>query len=543
MNEKNINKLIEYSHGRISTTVSNRKILGLFFLLFLFALKLLGEKVRSIKCARSPFFFNVYTSHGYFIPIKKKRVINDALNKDKNMLYVYLMRRWFRYRLNLFRDTRIFFLSTCCFFFFIQYLSIKIVYWEQIPTPTLTRLHSDLPITFNLQSYSVCHPDKLYLENITSYYHQYSKQQTCFLIEHLDGGPWWSYVTHEFAEILTYLKELGIKFNIPYRSFSPESDFNSETNLTKYFLNACYFDENLYDKNKTLIIILIWDINRLLWHEMTDQWNFLLKTLQIRLMVFIDDLHYTEKEYFLSRQYLFQSITSEIFSTYAYLFHNYYYNISSSKITWLPHAASYLSYHSINQSAQNLLFVSGANMFEWYPCRARGFLMCQKRKDLTACLRHPGYGKTMKNNTSLFYGGKRYFSYMQQYKFGLGTCQSVHYAIAKLFELPANGLVLVTTDDLIPVLERLKLYYNEHFLTVKCSTVNQLTSEIIYLQSLSKDKINNIRRKSQDIIHERHMTQHRSKLLHVRLLAQALIASSSSDNERIKWEQWGRDCY
>jgi hypothetical protein len=182
-------------------------------------------------------------------------------------------------------------------------------------------------------------------------------------------------------------------------------------------------------------------------------------------------------------------------------------------------------------------------MFEWYPCRSRAFLICLTRKDLAACLTHPGYGKTMKNDSSVYYGGKRYFSYMKKYVFGLGTCQSVHYAIGKLFELPANGLVLVTTNDLIPILERLKLNYNEHFLTVKCSSVNQLTSEIIYLQSLSKDKINNIRKKSQDIIHERHMTQHRSKLLHVRLLAQALIASSSlSDNEKIKWEQWGRDC-
>ena len=177
-----------------------------------------------------------------------------------------------------------------------------------------------------------------------------------------------------------------------------------------------------------------------------------------------------QNEYFLSRQYLFQSIASEIFSTYAYLFHNYYYNISSTKITWLPHAASSLSYRSINQSAENRLFVSGANIFEWYPCRSRAFLVCQTRKDLAACLKHPGYGDTMKNDSSFYYGGKRYFSYMKKYVFGLGTCQSVHYAIAKLFELPANGLVLVTTNDLIPILNESSSLFNEHFLTIKCSS-------------------------------------------------------------------------
>jgi hypothetical protein len=453
------------------------------------------------------------------------------------------MRRRLRYRLGAFRDLKFFIFLTCCFFILIQYLSTKLFYWEETPPPLLTRIFPDMPITFNLHSYSICHPNKLYLKNLTSYYHQYAKQETCFLIEHLDGGPWWSYVTHEFAEILTSLKEIGIKSNIPYRTLSFESDFNSKTNLTKYFLNACDFNENVYIKNKYPIIILLWDINRLFWHEMIDQWNFLLKTLQIRLTVFIDDLHYEKKKIFLSRQYLFQSVTSEIFSTYAYLFHNYYYNISSTKITWLPHAASSLSYHSINQSAENVLFASGANLFDWYPCRTRAFLLCQIRRDLVTCLKHPGYGKTMKNDSSYFYGGKRYFSYMKQYVFGLGTCESVHYAIAKLFELPANGLALVTTDDLIPILEKLHLYYNEHFLTIECSSVNQLTKEIINLQNISKDKINNIRRKSQEIIYEYHMTQHRAELLHVRLLAQALIASSSTDIERNKWERWGRDCY
>jgi hypothetical protein len=421
-----------------------------------------------------------------------------------------------------------------------EYASTLLYSWEETPTPTLSRLYPDMPITFNLQSYSVCSPEKFKIENLTWYYHQYANNETCFLIEHLDGGPWWSYVSHEFAEILTHLRKLAIQSKIIYRPLSDQLD--SKTNLTKYFLNSCQFDENSYLKNPIPIIILLWDVNHFLWHEMSDQWNNLLKILQLRLMVFIDDLHYTKNENFLSHQYLFQYLTSEIFSTYAYLFHNYYHNISTSKITWLPHAASPLLSRSINQSAENLLFISGANMFEWYPCRARGFILCRSRKDLAACLKHPGYGDAMKNDSSFFYGGQRYFSYMKQYVFGLGTCQSVHYAIAKLFELPANGLALVTTKDLIPILEKLHLYHNEHFLTIKCTSVNRLEEEIINLQKISKDRINDIRIKSQEIIYQRHMTQHRAELLHVRLLAQALMAIPSLNQQQRQWEQWGRDC-
>jgi len=84
---------------------------------------------------------------------------------------------------------------------------------------------------------------------------------------------------------------------------------------------------------------------------------------------------------------------------------------------------------------------------------------------------------------------------------------------------------------------------NEHFLTVKCSSVNQLANGISNLQELSQEKLNKIRIKSQEIIHQRHMTKHRAQLLHVRLLARALIAVSTSDNERtIKWKSWGRIC-
>jgi hypothetical protein len=370
-----------------------------------------------------------------------------------------------------------------------------------------------------------------------------NEQQPCFLIEDLDGGSWWSYVSQEFAEILTHLKQLGMQSNITYRSFPNEAKLNYRTNLTKYFLNACDIDENLPNKNQKLMIILLWNINRLMWYRMREQWNHLMQTTRIRLLVFIDDLHFTTTGSFISRQYLFKSVASEIFSTYPYLFHNYYPNISPKKITWLPHSASTSSYHSINQTAENLLFVSGANLLDWYPCRWRAFLLCQNRKDLVSCLQHPGYGETIKNDSSFYYGGERYFSYMRKYLFGLGTCQSVHYAIGKLFELPANGLVLVTTDDLVPILASLHLYLNEHFLTIDCSSKNHLMNEIIRIKNLSKDHLDTIRRKSQEIIFQRHLTKHRAELLHTRLIAQALMVSSTSNQQRLQWEEWGRSCY
>jgi hypothetical protein len=449
-------------------------------------------------------------------------------------------------RLNLFRVFRNIFIFACLSSLFIQYSYINYFQSEHIPSSITTRLFPDMPLTINLRAYPVCHPKELYLENITLQYHyKYpdKQNQTCFLVEYLDGGPWQSYITHEFVEILVHLKELGIKSNITYRSLPFKIDLHYKTNLTKYFLNACGIDENLPKEKQTPIVVLFWDINRILWYLVRQKLDDLLKSTRLYFMIYIDDLHYTTKGIFNGRQYLFQHIASEIFSAYPYLFHNYYNDIPTTKITWLPHAASTLSYRSINTSAENVLFVSGANLIDWYPCRARAFELCETQKNLTACLQHPGYGETMKNDSSYHYGGERYFSYMRKYVFGLATCESVHYAIAKLFELPANGLALVTTDDLSNILEALNLYPDEHFLTVDCSSSERLTNELIRIQNLSKEEIFRIRKKSQQIIFQQHLTKHRAELLHVRILAQALIASSTSAIERRQWEQWGRNCY
>lgn len=490
-------------------------------------------------------------NHAFHVKLiyKYNRFLSISFVKEEEEIMInrYYLRKinFFIFRLNSIEIFKILLIYICLTFIFIQYLCFILFNWKQTTAPEGTRLHYDLPITINLEPYSLCHPDELHLEDVVSHYHQaypHQDQQACFLIEDLTGGTWWSYVSQEFAEILTHLTYLSNQSNITYQSFPSDIPLNSRTNLKKYFLNACHMNENLSRDQQNPMIILIWNVHRLPWHQIHSQLNTLLTETRTRLLVFIDDLHFTSSGMFQNRQYLFQSIASEIFSTYAYLFHNYYQNISSNRITWLPHSASIASFNSINQTADNRLFVSGANLNEWYPCRWRAFFLCKRRPDLVACLKHPGYGPTMKRDSSYFFGGQRYASYMRQYIFGLGTCQSVHYAIAKLFEIPANGLVLVTTDDLVPILASLNLHHNRHFLTINCTSKDSLIDEIVRLKTLPHENLLSIRQQSQQIIFQRHLTKHRAQLLHVRLLAQALLMSTTSAEQRTRWEQWGRNC-
>ncbi|CAF5078061.1 unnamed protein product, partial [Rotaria magnacalcarata] len=84
------------------------------------------------------------------------------------------MIRRIRYRLKSFGGIRIYILSTCCLFIFVQLLTAKLFYSEKPPTPVLSRLYPDMPMLMDLRSYSVCHPKTLSLDKLTAYYHQYS---------------------------------------------------------------------------------------------------------------------------------------------------------------------------------------------------------------------------------------------------------------------------------------------------------------------------------------------------------------------------------
>ena len=88
---------------------------------------------------------------------------------ERHLMYRYTFRQLNIYlnRLKSFRSIKKIFISIFILFIFIQYLSIKLFYWKEIPSPILTRLYPDMPVTINLRSYSVCHPKELYLENIT----------------------------------------------------------------------------------------------------------------------------------------------------------------------------------------------------------------------------------------------------------------------------------------------------------------------------------------------------------------------------------------
>ena len=275
------------------------------------------------------------------------------------------MYQYIFHQLNLYRALLCAFAVTAILFLYIQCITLMVFHRPAIPAPIRTRLYPGMPLTIDLRPYSLPHPNDLRLSQLTADYHS-RRAQACFLIEHLDGGPWWSYVTNEFAEILAHLRQIGRENNITYRSFPTHIALDYQTDLRKYFLDACDMHESVARADQKPIVILLWNINRLLWYQMRRQWNQLFLTTRVQVIVFIDDLHFATGDLFYSRQFIFRSVASEILSTYPYLFHNYYPDVPPSKITWLPHATSASSYQSINTSADQRLLLRRPTVFLLY---------------------------------------------------------------------------------------------------------------------------------------------------------------------------------
>lgn len=136
-----------------------------------------------------------------------------------------------------------------------------------------------------------------------------------------------------------------------------------------------------------------------------------------------------------------------IMSTYAGQAAQLYPEIDTRKWIWVPHAASRRFIQpSINTTAtlQSIL-LTGATSPLWYPHRAAA----SKLGGSITQIVHPGYQKSPKEEQ------KKIMTRMVQFGIGLTDGSSLQYAVAKIFEIPATGQLLLLNDDMEPYMRNL----------------------------------------------------------------------------------------
>ena len=230
-----------------------------------------------------------------------------------------------------------------------------------------------------------------------------------------------------------------------------------------------------------------------------------------KLMLFMDDLHSHTEKARIAKVHTIREADC-IVGCYMYLLDSYYHNISSVKPrTWLPHAASSEFQLPLKPAQQvaNKVFLSGAISSITYPYRA---LVVDKINAGDARFvhhKHPGYGGKHAGGKQT---GAGYARLLNSHLACLTDSARSNYAVAKLFEIPAAGCLLLANSEITPVLSQLGFKPRVHYIVYTKDTLDAVVDYV--LNPASAAAVDIIRRQGQGLAWARHTVAIRANQLH-----------------------------
>jgi hypothetical protein len=237
----------------------------------------------------------------------------------------------------------------------------------------------------------------------------------------------------------------------------------------------------------------------------------ILRDVGCRGYLFADDLHLLwGKESMRDAKLLAFAGCDRILASYAYIFHEFYPELRGrSTPVWIPHSASPDFALPFNDHPENRILLSGAGG-PHYPLRGRVKDLQEAGTYPIEHRHHPGYaeGYDYDGDSRV---GVGYAKTIHRYKVGFTDASIFRYAVAKYFEIPATGSLLLAGDSVREPLAELGFIENVHYIPV-CK--EDLERKIEYvLDPNNDDEIHAIRRRGQELVLSRHRTRDRAKLI------------------------------
>ncbi len=251
-------------------------------------------------------------------------------------------------------------------------------------------------------------------------------------------------------------------------------------------------------------IIIFWETYELACMHVRE-----MQRLKCRKFFFADDLHSWNRTMHEMKVVVF-AVLDAILSPYVYCWEKVFPELSHKRVIWVPHSASADFMLPFNAEAENSIFLSGA-MNEAYPLRQR---MLELHRDSSYAIRyhrHPGYycGYDYQRDARV---GRGFAEKIQQCR--VGFADSVFpfgYLVAKFFEIPATGALLLADDAARKHFKKLGFVANHHYVPV---SQKNLKSQIEYVLSESNhDELDQVRRNGQALVHEQHKTSDRARFI------------------------------
>ncbi|MEP6819845.1 MAG: glycosyltransferase [bacterium] len=227
--------------------------------------------------------------------------------------------------------------------------------------------------------------------------------------------------------------------------------------------------------------------------------------LGCRKFVFADDLHWWDDE-MRQRKSVSFALCDGILSTYGYAWSRFYPEFCETKrVVWIPHSASPDFMLPYNPGPENSILLSGA-MSRYYPLR-------QKMKALQgaysiACHEHPGYftGYDYENDQNI---GRGYAKTINRYRAAFTDSLIFGYVVAKYFEIPATGALLLAEDAVSGPLRELGFIENRHYVPVSKENLEERIQYV--LDEKNHEELDQIRRNGQELVWDRHKTADRAR--------------------------------
>lgn len=251
-------------------------------------------------------------------------------------------------------------------------------------------------------------------------------------------------------------------------------------------------------------VILFWEGYGFLISVLSE-----LRELRPLTCISADDLHWTSDS--MRSQKLVSYLSSDIIlAAYEPVFDRFYPGLRrTKKIVWAPHAASPDFILPINEDPWTAVLLSG-NIHHVYPLREKMRKLYESGNYRIDFLEHPGYRceYDYENNSAV---GRGYARDIHSRLCGF-TCSSKHnYTVAKLFEIPATGSLLLADASVSQPLLKLGFVEYKHYVPVHG---DRLEAGIEFvLDPANRAIVDTIRRAGQELVLGRHTTRDRARLI------------------------------
>lgn len=231
--------------------------------------------------------------------------------------------------------------------------------------------------------------------------------------------------------------------------------------------------------------------------------------LDCRKLVFADDLHSWDAPAKQAKRVSFLACDT-VLAAYAYAFPQFFPDIADARrVVWTPHAASPDFLLPFDAHAANAVLLSGA-INHHYPLRERMKALHDAGAHPVTLLQHPGYACDFDHERDARVG-RGYAREINRHRAAFAASPRYGYLVAKYFEIPAAGALLLADDSMREPLARLGFAPGVHYLPVSPDDLERTLARVA--DAANHARLDDIRRAAQRLVRARHTTAHRARLI------------------------------